>query len=229
MIDDPAVAAGLVKALERLYRDLAQGLHTARCGELDRPRQQQGVSRAEGRDDGEPDAVDPECAAARRGPTTTTRMPRRSSGRAASNGEPLVIDGFVVPRGGLQGRRQRALRRASSCAFWSRTAGSPIGSTFAGDRLLPPMRKLVEQPFWLDPSDPHRHALGHADPHTAARLRLIGGSGQNGARARSMTRASGERPCTASSPRASAPSRRSTRRSPGSSRSWRSRQPSQAA
>jgi multiple sugar transport system substrate-binding protein len=27
---------------------------------------------------------------------------------------------------------------------------------FAGDRFLPPMRKLVEQPFWLDPSDPHR-------------------------------------------------------------------------
>jgi multiple sugar transport system substrate-binding protein len=28
--------------------------------------------------------------------------------------------------------------------------------TFAGDRYLPPMRKLVEQPFWLDTSDPHR-------------------------------------------------------------------------
>jgi multiple sugar transport system substrate-binding protein len=27
---------------------------------------------------------------------------------------------------------------------------------FAGDRWLPPMRKLLEQPFWLDPSDPHR-------------------------------------------------------------------------
>jgi multiple sugar transport system substrate-binding protein len=28
--------------------------------------------------------------------------------------------------------------------------------TFAGDRFLPPMRRLVDQPFWLDPSDPHR-------------------------------------------------------------------------
>jgi multiple sugar transport system substrate-binding protein len=28
--------------------------------------------------------------------------------------------------------------------------------TFAGDYMLPPMRKLVEQPFWLDTSDPHR-------------------------------------------------------------------------
>ena len=27
---------------------------------------------------------------------------------------------------------------------------------FAGDRFMPPMRKLVEQPFWLDPDDRHR-------------------------------------------------------------------------
>jgi multiple sugar transport system substrate-binding protein len=26
----------------------------------------------------------------------------------------------------------------------------------AGDRLLPPSRKLLDQPFWLDPGDPHR-------------------------------------------------------------------------
>ena len=29
---------------------------------------------------------------------------------------------------------------------------------FAGDRMLPPMPELLEQPFWLDPSDPHRMA-----------------------------------------------------------------------
>ena len=27
---------------------------------------------------------------------------------------------------------------------------------FSGERFLPPMPKLLEQPFWLDPSDPHR-------------------------------------------------------------------------
>jgi multiple sugar transport system substrate-binding protein len=27
---------------------------------------------------------------------------------------------------------------------------------FAGDRMLPAMPKLLEAPFWLDPSDPHR-------------------------------------------------------------------------
>jgi multiple sugar transport system substrate-binding protein len=30
--------------------------------------------------------------------------------------------------------------------------------SFAGDRYLPPMSKLLEGPFWLDPSDPHRMA-----------------------------------------------------------------------
>ena len=29
---------------------------------------------------------------------------------------------------------------------------------FSGERLLPSLSKLLEQPFWLDPSDPHRMA-----------------------------------------------------------------------
>jgi multiple sugar transport system substrate-binding protein len=29
---------------------------------------------------------------------------------------------------------------------------------FSVERLLPPMQKLLDQPFWLDPSDPHRMA-----------------------------------------------------------------------
>ena len=29
---------------------------------------------------------------------------------------------------------------------------------FAGERFLPPMPKLLDQPFWFDPSDPHRMA-----------------------------------------------------------------------
>jgi multiple sugar transport system substrate-binding protein len=29
---------------------------------------------------------------------------------------------------------------------------------FSGERMLPPMPKLLEAPFWLDPSDPHRMA-----------------------------------------------------------------------
>ena len=29
---------------------------------------------------------------------------------------------------------------------------------FSGERLLPTMSKLPDQPYWLDPSDPHRVA-----------------------------------------------------------------------
>ena len=29
---------------------------------------------------------------------------------------------------------------------------------FSAERFLSPMPKLLEQPFWLDPSDPHRMA-----------------------------------------------------------------------
>ena len=29
---------------------------------------------------------------------------------------------------------------------------------FSGERVLPPMPALMNQPFWLDPSDPHRMA-----------------------------------------------------------------------
>ena len=27
---------------------------------------------------------------------------------------------------------------------------------FSGERLLPSLSKLLDQPFWLDPKDPHR-------------------------------------------------------------------------
>jgi multiple sugar transport system substrate-binding protein len=47
---------------------------------------------------------------------------------------------------------------------------------FAGDQFMPPMRELVERPFWLDPTDPHRmHAAvqiltrAHYDPTLGVR------------------------------------------------------------
>jgi multiple sugar transport system substrate-binding protein len=72
-----------------------------------------------------------------------------------ANGRPLVIYGFisraVVFKDGsnpaLAGDFVRFLAEEGWLAHWL---------TFAGDRYLPPMRKLVEQPFWLDVSDPHR-------------------------------------------------------------------------
>ena len=68
---------------------------------------------------------------------------------------PLVIDGALLPavvfeagtNSALAGDFVRFLAEEGWLAHWL---------DFAGDEILPPMRKLVEQPFWLDTSDPHR-------------------------------------------------------------------------
>jgi multiple sugar transport system substrate-binding protein len=70
-------------------------------------------------------------------------------------GQPIVVDGglalavvFNASRNpAFAGDFVRFLAEGGWLAHWL---------TFAGDHWLPPMRKLVEQPFWLDPSDPHR-------------------------------------------------------------------------
>jgi multiple sugar transport system substrate-binding protein len=75
----------------------------------------------------------------------------------AANGEPLVLVGrvdraVVFKAGGNQALAEdfvRFLAQEGWLAHWL---------NFAGDRWFPPMRKLVEQPFWLDPSDPHQMA-----------------------------------------------------------------------
>jgi multiple sugar transport system substrate-binding protein len=89
---------------------------------------------------------------------------------------------------------------------------------FSGERMLPPMQKLLDAPFWLDPSDPHRMA---GVMQVASRpLQYDYTQASSDWR---HDRVSGEfvwaKRSTASRPTASAPSRRSTRRSPGSSRS----------
>jgi multiple sugar transport system substrate-binding protein len=74
---------------------------------------------------------------------------------AAANGEPLVLDGYldraVVFNAGrnpkLAEKFVRFLGEEGWLAHWL---------TFTGDQFMPPMRKLIDQPFWLDTSDPHR-------------------------------------------------------------------------
>jgi multiple sugar transport system substrate-binding protein len=79
-----------------------------------------------------------------------------------AGGRPLVHVGFVqravvFKAGGHAALAQdfvRLLVEDGWLAHWL---------TFAGDRFLPPMRRLLEQPFWLDPGDPHRmHAAVQA-------------------------------------------------------------------
>jgi multiple sugar transport system substrate-binding protein len=72
----------------------------------------------------------------------------------AVDGEPLVLEGrvdrAVVFKDGGHGDVAKQFVRflaERGLAHWV---------TFMGDQWMPPMRKLVEQPFWLNPSDPHR-------------------------------------------------------------------------
>jgi multiple sugar transport system substrate-binding protein len=71
-------------------------------------------------------------------------------------GKTLVIPGTSAPRavvfkkGGNPGLAKafvRFLVEDGWLAHWI---------NFAGDRMLPPMRRLVDSPYWLDPSDPHQ-------------------------------------------------------------------------
>jgi multiple sugar transport system substrate-binding protein len=71
------------------------------------------------------------------------------------NGEPLILVGYIDRAVVFQAGGNRGLAEAFVRFL---VAENWLGHwlTFAGDRWLPPMRKLVEQPFWLDTSDPHR-------------------------------------------------------------------------
>jgi multiple sugar transport system substrate-binding protein len=138
----------------------------------------------------------------------------------AANGEALVIEGrvdrAVVFEDGGHGATAKQFARF--LAEW----GLAHWATSMGDQYMPPMRTLVEQPFWLDPQDPHRMRAAMqilAQPHAQTSNGVRGNEWRSGriweenvwGKAVHRVAADGI-----------SPSRRSTRRSPGSSRSSRS-------
>jgi multiple sugar transport system substrate-binding protein len=72
-----------------------------------------------------------------------------------TNGHPPVIDGGLAHAVVFKDGKNPALAEAF-VRFLAEEGWLAHWLDFAGDRWLPPMRKLVEQPFWLDPNDPHR-------------------------------------------------------------------------
>jgi multiple sugar transport system substrate-binding protein len=71
------------------------------------------------------------------------------------NGQPLVIETWV--------NRAAVFRNGDHVANAKEFVRFLVGEgwlahylNFSGERMLPPLPKLLEQPFWLDPSDPHR-------------------------------------------------------------------------
>jgi multiple sugar transport system substrate-binding protein len=72
-----------------------------------------------------------------------------------AHGQPLVIETF--------GNRAAVFREGEHVAAAKEFVRFLVGEgwlahylNFAGERMLPPMPKLLQAPFWLDPSDPHR-------------------------------------------------------------------------
>jgi multiple sugar transport system substrate-binding protein len=73
----------------------------------------------------------------------------------AANGRPLVVEGFVSLAGVFKSGGNPALAE-DFVRFLVGEGWLAHWLTFGGDRRMPPMRKLLDQPFWLDPTDPHR-------------------------------------------------------------------------
>jgi multiple sugar transport system substrate-binding protein len=74
---------------------------------------------------------------------------------AAVNGEPLALNGYVYRAVVFKAGRNPALAK-DFVSFLAEEGWLAHWLTFMGDQFMPPMRKLVDQPFWLDPDDPHR-------------------------------------------------------------------------
>jgi multiple sugar transport system substrate-binding protein len=73
----------------------------------------------------------------------------------AVGGQPLVIYGFINRAVVFTAGRSPALAR-DFVRFLAEEGWLAHWLDFAGDQFMPPMRELVERPFWLDPTDPHR-------------------------------------------------------------------------
>jgi multiple sugar transport system substrate-binding protein len=153
-VDDPVVRAGLVKALDAyttIWRKGCTPPESASWANIDNNKAflaQIVVMTPNG-------SLSIPAALKRERPEDYYRNAATLGWPAAANGQPLVVMGYlyrgVVFKDGGHGAAAeefvRFLAEGGWLAHWL---------TFMGDQFMPPMRKLVDQPFWLDPSDPHR-------------------------------------------------------------------------
>ncbi len=74
------------------------------------------------------------------------------------DGEPLSDRRRRHSRRGLQGAAATSRTAKEFVRFLVAEGWLVHYLDFSGERMLPPMPKLLDAPFWLDPSDPHRMA-----------------------------------------------------------------------
>jgi multiple sugar transport system substrate-binding protein len=75
----------------------------------------------------------------------------------APDGEPFPITGDMYPAVVFKDGANVAVAEAFA-RFLVAEGWLAHYLDFSGERMLPPMQKLLDQPYWLDPSDPHRMA-----------------------------------------------------------------------
>jgi multiple sugar transport system substrate-binding protein len=73
----------------------------------------------------------------------------------AVDGEPLIINGALLRAVVFKAAKNPALA-GDFVRFLAEGGWLAHYLDFSGEELLPPMRKLVDQPFWLNTNDPHR-------------------------------------------------------------------------
>ena len=154
VIDDPEIRRRLIEAVDRYTAIYRKGCTPPDSVAWDGYGNNAQFLAQTDRDDAEPDALDPQCTQTRaaRGllrKCHDDRLARRRLRPAARHRD------LRQSRRGLQGRRthrdRKGVRALPDVEGWLAHY-----LNFAGERMLPPMPKLLDAPFWLDPGDPHR-------------------------------------------------------------------------
>ena len=138
-------------------RPSSEGLHPARVGHLGRRRQQraflaQTVVMTANQTLSIPNALKSERPDDYYENTATIEWPLGPSG------EPFPILGGSVTPGVVFKDGDHVEAAKEFVRFLVAEGWLAHYLNFSGERMLPPMQKLLDQPFWLDPSDPHRMA-----------------------------------------------------------------------
>ncbi len=181
VIDDPEVRRRLIEAIDSYTAVYRKGCTPPDSVDWDGYGNNEAVPGADRRDDAEQDALDPQRAQARaaRGLLREHRDDRMA---AWPDGEAFPI---------IEALRNRAVvfKDGDHVATAKEFVRFLVGEgwlahylNFSGERMLPPMPKLLDAPFWLDPSDPHRMASVMQIASKPLHLRLRGGLGRLAAR-----------------------------------------------
>ncbi len=153
-VDDPAVRAGMVEALEAYTRIWRQGCTPPDAVSWTSADNNKAFLAQRVVMTANPTLSIPAALRTAR-PDDYHRNAATIDWPDGAHGQPLVIDGGLTLAVVFKAGRNPALA-ADFVRFLAEDGWLAHWLTFAGDHWLPPMRRLVEQPFWLDPADPHR-------------------------------------------------------------------------